>query len=96
MIASGFKTFCSYFPGQIGIPPSLDHFSSIDELTELLPPSNKLEVDDHDLQAIYIGQVAVPDSTITWIKSLRLAVCGTVAYGSGHSMLAYCPTEELR
>lgn len=85
-----FKAFASQFPGQIDDQPPAEY------LAEVLPPSNKLDLDGHELQAIYVGQAAVPDSTIVWVPSLRMAVCGAVVYGAGHPMLAYCPTKELR
>lgn len=85
-----FKAFSSQFPGQIDDQPSADN------VAEALPANNEFDLDGHKLQAIYIGQAAVPDSTILWVPSLRLAVCGAVVYGSGHPMLANCPTKEQR
>lgn len=85
-----FNAFASYFPGQIDDQPPAD------DLAELLSPNNELDLDGHKLQAICVGQAAVPDSTIVWVPSLRLAVCGTVVYGAGHPMLANCPTKEFR
>lgn len=85
-----FNAFASQFPGQIDNQPPAGH------LAELLPSSNELDLDGHKLQAISVGQAAVPDSTIVWVPSLRLAVCGAVVYGAGHPMLANCPTKELR
>lgn len=94
MIASveprAFSAFASQFPGQIDNQPPAEH------LAEHLPSGNKLDLDGHELQAIFVGQAAVPDSTIVWVPSLRLAVCGAVVYGAGHPMLANCPTKELR
>lgn len=82
--------FAAQFPGQIDKQPS------IEQAAELLPPSNELEVDGHKLHAIVAGQGAVPDSTIIWVPSLRLAVCGTIAYGSVHLMQAGTATKEKR
>ena len=85
-----FAVFTRRFPGLIDDQPPAD------QVAELLPPNNKLELDSHELQAIYVGQGALPDSTILWVPSLRLAVCGAVIYGDGHPMLMYCPSRELR
>jgi glyoxylase-like metal-dependent hydrolase (beta-lactamase superfamily II) len=82
--------FAAQFPGQIDPQPP------IEQAAELLPPSNQLEVDGHELQAIVAGQGAVPNSTIVWVPSLRLAVCGTIAYGSVHLMQAGTATKEKR
>lgn len=85
-----FHAFESRFPGLIGEQPPAD------QVAEPLPPTNTLDLEGHQLQAIYVGQAAVPDSTIVWVPSLGLAVCGTVVYGAGHPMLMYTPTQELR
>lgn len=85
-----FDAFASRFPGLISEQPPPD------QVAEPLPPNNTLDLEGHQLQAIYVGQAAVPDSTIMWVPSLRLAVCGTVAYGAGHPMLAFTPTKDLR
>lgn len=85
-----FKAFSAQFPGQI------DNQPSVEKVAEVLPVNDELDLDGHQLQAIFVGQAAVPDSTILWVPSLKLAVCGAVVYGSGHPMLANCPTKELR
>ena len=85
-----FGACASQFPGQIDNQPQGEH------MAELLPEDNKLNVDGHEVEAIHVGQAAVPDSTIVWVASLRLAVCGAVVYGEGHRMLAFCPTMDLR
>jgi glyoxylase-like metal-dependent hydrolase (beta-lactamase superfamily II) len=82
--------FAAQFPGQIDQQPP------IEQAAELLPPSNELEVDGHKLQAIVAGQGAVPNSTIIWVPSLRLAVCGTVVYGSVHLMQVGAATKDKR
>jgi glyoxylase-like metal-dependent hydrolase (beta-lactamase superfamily II) len=82
--------FAAQFPGQIDQQPP------IEQAAELLPPNNQLEIDGHVLQAIVAGQGAVPNSTIIWVPSLRLAVCGTIAYGSVHLMQAGTATKEKR
>lgn len=82
--------FAAQFPGQIDKQPP------IEQAAELLPPSNELEVDGHKLHAIVAGQGAVPNSTIIWVPSLRLAVCGTIVYGSVHLMQAGTATKEKR
>jgi glyoxylase-like metal-dependent hydrolase (beta-lactamase superfamily II) len=82
--------FAAQFPGQIDEQPP------IEQAIELLPPSNELEVDGHKLQAIVAGQGAVENSTIIWVPSLRLAVCGTIVYGSVHLMQAGTATKEKR
>ncbi|KAM0702652.1 hypothetical protein Q7P35_010083 [Cladosporium inversicolor] len=82
--------FAAQFPGQIDTQPP------IEQAAELLSPSNELEVDGHKLQAIVAGQGAVPNSTIIWVSSLRLAVCGTIVYGSVHLMQAGTATKEKR
>jgi hypothetical protein len=85
-----FSAFCSYLSEQIDIPPS------VDQRAELLPPGNKLSVDGQELTAIYFDQTAVPESIIMRVPRLRLTVCGPVAYGAGHPMLACYPPKELR
>ena len=55
-----FNAFASQFPGQIESQPVAGY------LAELLPPSDELDLDGHKLQAIYVGQAAVLDSTIMW------------------------------
>jgi glyoxylase-like metal-dependent hydrolase (beta-lactamase superfamily II) len=82
--------FAAQFPAQIDEQPP------IEQAAELLPPSNELEVDGHKLQAIVAGQGAVENSTIIWVPSLRLAVCGTVVYGSVHLMQVGAATKEKR
>ncbi|GAB7325516.1 hypothetical protein MBLNU13_g09522t1 [Cladosporium sp. NU13] len=82
--------FAAQFPGQIDQQPS------IEQAAELLPSSNEIEVDGHKLQAIVAGQGAVANSTIIWVPSLRLAVCGTIVYGSVHLMQAGTATKEKR
>ncbi|PPJ49639.1 hypothetical protein CBER1_02174 [Cercospora berteroae] len=82
--------FSAQFPGQIDQQPPAD------QAAELLPPSNELEVDGHKLHAITAGQAAVENSTIIWVPSLRLAVCGTVVYGSVHLMQVGAATKEKR
>jgi len=82
--------FAAQFPGQIDQQPP------VEQAAELLPPSNELEVDGHKLQAIVAGQGAVADSTIIWVPSLRLAVCGTIVYGSVHLMQVGAATKEKR
>ena len=82
--------FAAQFPGQIDQQPPPA------QAAELLPPSNDLDVDGHKLQAIVAGQGAVPNSTIIWVPSLRLAVCGTIAYGSVHLMQAGAATAAKR
>lgn len=82
--------FASQFPGRIDDQPP------VDEVVELVPPSNELDVDGHKLQAIVAGQAAVENSTIIWVPSLRLAVCGTLVYGSVHLMQVNAATKEKR
>lgn len=90
VMPQAFNAFASQFPGLIDNQPSAEH------LAEPLPPSHKLNIDGYELQAISVGHAAVPDSTIVWVPSLRLAVCGAVVYGAGHPMMINCPTKELR
>ncbi|KAF2208273.1 hypothetical protein CERZMDRAFT_49837 [Cercospora zeae-maydis SCOH1-5] len=82
--------FSAQFPGQIDQQPAAD------QAAELLPPNNELDVDGHKLQAIVAGQAAVENSTILWVPSLRLAICGTVVYGSVHLMQVSAATKEKR
>jgi len=88
--APAFEVFASRFPGQIDIQPAPE------DLAEPLSEGNTMTLDGHQLQAIYVGHAAVPDSTIVWVPSLRLAICGAVVYGEGHLMMINCPTRALR
>ncbi|OAL56512.1 putative metallo-beta-lactamase domain protein [Pyrenochaeta sp. DS3sAY3a] len=82
MESQAFSSFVGGFPGLIDEQPSTA------ELAEVLPANNEINLDGEVLKAITVGQAAVPHSTILWVPSLRLAVCGTVAYGDVHQMLA--------
>ena len=89
-----FEVFAARFPvGQIPDQPAV---ADVVAEVQVLPDSNELTLDGHALHAITVGQGAVADSTVLWVPSLRLVVCGTVVYGSGHPMLAFCPTQALR
>lgn len=47
-------------------------------------------------QAIECGHSDTYDSTILWVPSLRLAVCGDVVYGNVHQMLLEANTKAKR
>jgi len=85
-----FEAFASQFPGQIDRQPAPEY------LAEPLLEGNRMDLDGYELQAIPVGHAAVPDSTIVWVPSLRLAICGAVVYGDGHLMMINCPTKALR
>jgi len=61
-----------------------------------LPESGIIHLDGHTLQAIEVGQADTHSSTILWVPSLKLAVCGDVVYGTVHQMLGECDTKEKR
>jgi glyoxylase-like metal-dependent hydrolase (beta-lactamase superfamily II) len=81
------KTWGSQFPGQIDQPF---------HLADPLPSHNEISLEGHALKAIEVGQADTHASTILWVPDIKLAVCGDVAYGDVHQMLAECNTKEKR
>jgi glyoxylase-like metal-dependent hydrolase (beta-lactamase superfamily II) len=75
------------FPGQIPQPF---------ELAESLPRSNEFYLEGQVLKAVEVGQADTHDSTVLWVPSIKLAVCGDVVYGDVHQMLGECDTKEKR
>lgn len=78
----------SRFPGQIA-----RHFV----LAKPLPANNEFKLQDRwSFQAIETGHTDTYDSTVLWVPSLRLAVCGDVVYGQVHQMLLEANTAAKR
>lgn len=77
----------SGFPGEIPQPLTL---------ANPLPSNGLIDLDGHTLHAIEVGQADTHDSTILWVPTLKLAVCGDVIYGSCHQMLGECDTRTKR
>jgi glyoxylase-like metal-dependent hydrolase (beta-lactamase superfamily II) len=80
-------TWGSQFPGQIPQPQVLP---------SPLPPTNSFDLDGHACKAIEVGHADTYDSTILWVPSIKLAVCGDVVYGDVHQFLAEANTAEKR
>lgn len=81
------QSWDSRFPEQIAKPF---------ELANPLPENGEIDLDGYVLQAIEVGQADTHSSTILWVPSLKLAVCGDVIYGTVHQMLGECDTKEKR
>ncbi|OQE25108.1 hypothetical protein PENSTE_c006G09799 [Penicillium steckii] len=78
----------SRFPGQIARPFVL---------AQPLPANNEFRLQDRwSFQAIEVGHTDTHDSTVLWVPSLRLAVCGDVVYGQVHQMLLEANTAAKR
>ena len=49
-----------------------------------------------ELRAIEVGHSDTYNTTVLWVPTIKLAVCGDVVYGNVHQMLAAAKTKELR
>ncbi|KAK4496789.1 hypothetical protein PRZ48_012772 [Zasmidium cellare] len=81
------STYGVRFPGQIDT-----NFV----LAEPLPPNGEFTLEGHVLQAVEVGHSDTHDSTILWVPSIKLAVCGDVVYGDVHQQLRYAKTKAQR
>ena len=81
------KGFGSQFPGEIE-----ENFV----LAKPLPKDNEMKLEGNVLRAIEVGQSDTHDTTILWVPSIKLAVCGDVVYGDVHQMLGECNTKAKR
>ena len=81
------KGFGSQFPGEIE-----ENFV----LAKPLPKNNEIDLEGNTLRAIEVGQSDTHDSTVLWVPSIKLAVCGDVVYGDVHQMLGECNTKAKR
>ena len=61
-----------------------------------LPDDGKFSLEGQELQAIEVGHSDTYNTTVLWVPSIKLAVCGDVVYGNVHQMLATAKTKELR
>ena len=61
-----------------------------------LPASGKFSLEGHTLQAIEVGHSDTYDSTVLWVRDLKLVVCGDVVYGDVHQMLVEANTPALQ
>jgi len=82
-----FKVWTTQFPNQI---------DQQNKLPTPLPSSNEFYLEGNVLQAVDVGQADTYDSTVLWVPSIKLAVCGDVAYGDVHQMLGECDTKAKR
>lgn len=64
--------------------------------SEVLPTSGIFDIDGYECQAVEVGHSDTRDSTVLWVPSLKLVVCGDVVYGDVHLMLGEATTTELR
>lgn len=80
-------TYGTQFPGEID-----EDFV----LAEPLPSNNEIHLGGHVLKAIEVGHSDTHDTTVLWVPSIKLAVCGDVVYGDVHQMLAAANTKALR
>jgi glyoxylase-like metal-dependent hydrolase (beta-lactamase superfamily II) len=81
------KTWGSQFPGEID-----ENFV----LAKPLPKNNELDLEGNIVKAVEVGQSDTHDSTVLWVPSIKLAVCGDVVYGDVHQMLGECNTKAKR
>ncbi|CZR62160.1 probable Zn-dependent hydrolases, including glyoxylases [Phialocephala subalpina] len=77
----------SRFPGEIPQPFVL---------AKPLPSNGLINLDNYTLHVIEVGQADTHSSTVLWVPTLKLAVCGDVVYGSCHQMLGECDTRAKR
>ncbi|KAJ5812363.1 Metallo-hydrolase/oxidoreductase [Penicillium riverlandense] len=82
-----FRRWTTQFPNQIYTPQTL---------AQPLPVGNTILLESHIIQAIEVGQADTHDSTVLWVPTLKLAVCGDVVYGDVHQMLGEVNTREKR
>jgi glyoxylase-like metal-dependent hydrolase (beta-lactamase superfamily II) len=86
------RFWAGFFPGD-QLPDDLQADATF---VELLPDSNKFEIEGHVLQAVELGHTDTFDTTVLWVSDLRLAVCGDVVYGDVHMYLVEANTREKR
>lgn len=80
----------SRFPGQI-------HPQAPTTSASPIPPESGFYLEDQWLlQPIECGHSDTYDSTILWVPSIKLAVCGDVVYGQVHQMLFEANTKGKR
>ena len=84
--AKGFaKSWGSQFPGMIDTD-----FAFAAEL------AGEFALEGQRLAPVEVGHSDTYDSTVLWVPSIRLAVCGDVVYGDCHQMLGRANTKALR
>jgi glyoxylase-like metal-dependent hydrolase (beta-lactamase superfamily II) len=66
------------------------------EFADPLPTNGELRVDGYICKAVEVGHADTRDSTVLWVPSLKLAVCGDVVYGDVHLMFGEANTPALR
>ncbi|KAF2159208.1 hypothetical protein M409DRAFT_32447, partial [Zasmidium cellare ATCC 36951] len=81
------STYGTRFPGQIDT-----NFV----LAEPLPSNGEFTLEDNVLKAVEVGRSDTHDSTVLWVPSIKLAVCGDVVYGDVHQQLRYSNTKANR
>ena len=65
-------------------------------LADQLPEHGTFTLEGYECRAIEVGHSDTYNTTILWVPSIKLAVCGDVVYGNVHQMLAAAKTKELR
>ncbi|KAI5356937.1 putative metallo-beta-lactamase, ribonuclease Z/Hydroxyacylglutathione hydrolase [Septoria linicola] len=65
-------------------------------LANPLPDNGEFQLEGHLLKAIEVGHSDTHDSTVLWVPSIKLAVCGDVVYGDVNQMLAFAKTKALQ
>jgi glyoxylase-like metal-dependent hydrolase (beta-lactamase superfamily II) len=65
-------------------------------VAEPLPESNTFELEGHTLEAVEVGHTDTHDTTVLWVKDLKLVVAGDVVYGDVHQYLVEANTKKLR
>ena len=63
---------------------------------EAVSEGTGFEIEGQKFLPVEVGHSDTHDSTILWIPSIKLAVCGDVVYGDCHQMLAAANTPALR
>lgn len=67
--------------------------------TEFAYPNTTTDVfkiENQECVPVEVGHTDTHDSTVLWVPSIRLAVCGDVVYGDCHQMLQQANTKALR
>lgn len=65
-------------------------------LADPLPGDGIFQLEGHELRAVEVGHSDTYNTTVLWVPSIKLAVCGDVVYGNVHQMLAAAKTKDLR
>jgi glyoxylase-like metal-dependent hydrolase (beta-lactamase superfamily II) len=90
-VGPGWTRWATLFPNNQITPPDY-----LDKSVYTLSHTGEFHLEGHVLKAVDVGHSDTHDSTVLWVPTLKLAVCGDVVYGEVHQMLARANTAELR